>query len=78
MRLPLLWIGIFAAGLAALSAHAEDSKPFVSVSDSDLLKGHRGAPSTWPMYGGSYGQERFSDLDQINRGNVKNLKPAWN
>lgn len=47
------------------------------VSQEDLLKGHRGAPSAWPMYGGSYDQMRFSDLDQINTETVKNLKPAW-
>ena len=47
------------------------------VTDSALLGGHRGDPATWPMYGGSYGQGQFSDLDQINRGNVKDLKPAW-
>jgi len=47
------------------------------VSQADLLKGHRGDPSSWPMYGGSYGQIRFSDLDQIDRGNVKDLRPAW-
>ncbi|MCH7959695.1 MAG: PQQ-binding-like beta-propeller repeat protein [Candidatus Hydrogenedentes bacterium] len=77
MRFTVVVLSFFVTSLFAFAAHAEGSKPFVSVSDSDLLKGHRGAPSTWPMYGGSYGQERFSDLDQINRGNVKNLKPAW-
>ncbi len=47
------------------------------VMDEDLLNGHRGNSETWPMYGGSYDQQRFSDLDQINVENVKDLKPAW-
>lgn len=29
------------------------------------------------MYGGDYGQMRFSDLDQINRETIGKLKPAW-
>jgi len=47
------------------------------VTDATLTTGHRGDPGTWPIYGGSYDQTRFSDLDQINRSNVGTLKPAW-
>jgi alcohol dehydrogenase (cytochrome c) len=53
------------------------SSQTVPMTDADLLKGHRGDPESWPMYGGSYDQQRFSDLDQINTETVKNLKPAW-
>jgi quinoprotein glucose dehydrogenase len=37
------------------------------------------APSAaeWPAYGRDAGGARFSPLTQINRDNVKNLKPAW-
>jgi len=31
----------------------------------------------WRFYGGDAGATRFSPLDQIKRGNVANLKPAW-
>src|SRR5437868_1750906 len=31
----------------------------------------------WPMPGKNYSATRFSTLDQINTGNVKNLKLAW-
>jgi alcohol dehydrogenase (cytochrome c) len=31
----------------------------------------------WPHYGGSQFSWRYSALDQINTGNVKNLAPAW-
>ncbi len=31
----------------------------------------------WPYYGGDPGETHYSKLDQINRGNVRNLKVAW-
>ena len=31
----------------------------------------------WPMPAKNYASTRFSTLDQINTGNVKNLKLAW-
>src|SRR6266446_556752 len=31
----------------------------------------------WPHYGGTQLSWRYSALDQINAGNVKNLAPAW-
>lgn len=31
----------------------------------------------WPAYGGGPADDRFSTLDQINRGNVQQLKVAW-
>jgi len=31
----------------------------------------------WPHYGGTQLSWRYSTLDQINAGNVKNLAPAW-
>ena len=40
--------------------------------------GHRhGASKDWPMYGGNEGGNRYSDLRQINRDNVKDLQVAW-
>ena len=34
-------------------------------------------PQDWLMYGGDYSSQRYSRLAQINRGTVRNLKPAW-
>ena len=34
-------------------------------------------PTQWVMWGGHYNGNRFSDLKQINSGNVKNLQVAW-
>ena len=31
----------------------------------------------WPWYGGDAGGNRYSTLSDINLGNVKNLKLAW-
>jgi quinoprotein glucose dehydrogenase len=45
-----------------------------------LLAGcrHRpGGSQDWPMYGGNKAGNRYSDLRQINRDNVKDLRVAW-
>jgi alcohol dehydrogenase (cytochrome c) len=34
-------------------------------------------PQNWLSYGGNYSAHRYSSLDQINRGNVGQLVPAW-
>jgi alcohol dehydrogenase (cytochrome c) len=34
-------------------------------------------PGAWPTYHGQLSGNRFSPLDQINRGNVERLAPAW-
>lgn len=34
-------------------------------------------PQNWLSYGGNYSAHRYSSLDQINRGNVAGLVPAW-
>jgi quinoprotein glucose dehydrogenase len=36
-----------------------------------------GEAGDWAFYGGDGGGSRYSALDQINRGNVGQLKPAW-
>src|SRR5204862_8170883 len=35
------------------------------------------APNDWLTYSGNYNSQRYSALNQINRQNVKNLRPAW-
>ena len=35
------------------------------------------ARADWAHYGGTQSSWRYSALDQINTGNVKNLAPAW-
>ena len=34
-------------------------------------------PESWLTYSGTYGAQRYSTLDQVNRDNVDQLQPAW-
>jgi alcohol dehydrogenase (cytochrome c) len=47
------------------------------VTDDMLLNADKDA-SNWLLYGRDYQTTRYSPLQQINQGNVKNLKPVWN
>jgi glucose dehydrogenase len=35
------------------------------------------APQDWLTYSGNYNSQRYSALNQINRQNVAQLRPAW-
>ena len=48
----------------------------VAVDHARLLKG-TDDPHQWSHYGGSYNEQRFSPLTQINSQNVKDLGLAW-
>lgn len=43
----------------------------------ERLVAARAEPQNWLTYYGAYDGQRYSALDQINVGNVKNLRPAW-
>jgi alcohol dehydrogenase (cytochrome c) len=60
-----LWIAA-ALALAAGTASAND----------ELLKLQKD-PNQWVMPGGNYSSQRYSELNQINKNNVKNLHPLW-
>lgn len=47
------------------------------VTDEMLQAGHLGNTSLWPTYGGSWGQSRYSPLDDIRLETVGRLRPAW-
>src|SRR5260370_5445937 len=55
---------------AALSA-AYAQVPYQRIAGADSNSG------TWVTYSGNYQAQRFSQLDQINRQNVAQLKPTW-
>lgn len=38
---------------------------------------HAGATANWPNFGGDIGDTKYSSLDQINAGNIQNLKVVW-
>jgi len=54
---------------AALSAYAQ--VPYQRIAGAD------NNPGAWVTYSGNYQAQRYSQLDQINRQNVTQLKPTW-
>ena len=59
------------AAVAALAFGAGDAS-----ANQELLQLQRD-PNQWVMPNGNYASHRFSELNQINRDNVRNLRPSW-
>ena len=51
-----------------------EPKEFISVT-TEMLE--RPDPDDWLMLGRTYDEQRYSPLDQINKGNVSELRMAW-
>ena len=64
----LLWL-VLALRVMATSVVAQ--VPYERILDAES------EPENWLTYSGSYGAQRYSLLDQINRDNVDKLQPAW-
>jgi len=64
--------------LTEMNARLKGSAPPVvrSVTSERLVKA-RAEPHNWLTYYGAYDGQRYSRLDQINTGNVKDLTVAW-
>src|SRR5215813_14709554 len=60
------WVAAPALALLAVGASAND----------ELIKLSKD-PNQWVMPTGNYANWRYSELDQINKDNVKNLRPLW-
>ena len=60
---------LLAASIIALSAG-------IASANDELLKLQKDA-NQWVMPTGDYANTRYSELSQINKDNVKNLRPAW-
>jgi alcohol dehydrogenase (cytochrome c) len=72
-------------------ALTERSRPFADLNEaktgtappvaqgvtSERLANARREPDNWLTYYGAYDGQRFSALDQINTGNIKDLRVAW-
>jgi len=56
--------------------HIRFSLP-VAVAALAWCAGDGATRASWPSYGGTYSAWRYSALDQIHRGNVRKLAPAW-
>src|SRR5437764_9904350 len=63
-----------AANAAANTLTVKPVANFVPVTDA-IMRAPK--PEDWLMYRGNYAGWAYSQLDQINKGNVKNLQPVW-
>ncbi len=63
----------FSAALALALTFATARLPAAAPTAADPKASHR----EWQTYHGDYGGRHYSELDQINRGNVKQLTLAW-
>ncbi|MEZ5709958.1 MAG: PQQ-dependent dehydrogenase, methanol/ethanol family [Blastomonas sp.] len=66
--------GALAMGLAHLAVAASGQPASV---DHKRLSGAANEPGQWMAPGRTYGEDRFSPLDQINDGNVSQMGLAW-
>ncbi|MBT7246499.1 MAG: PQQ-dependent dehydrogenase, methanol/ethanol family [Proteobacteria bacterium] len=73
MRKNCLVLLMLAASIIVCSASAEENNP---VTTERLLEGTDNT-NGWTMYGGNYGNWRYSPLEDINKKNVDELTPAW-
>lgn len=62
--------------LTQLSA-VKGSAPATRNVDYERILDARSEPQNWLTYYGTYDGQRYSDLDQINKDNVRRLSPAW-
>ncbi|MDP9070015.1 MAG: PQQ-dependent dehydrogenase, methanol/ethanol family [Actinomycetota bacterium] len=63
--------------MGSLSGVSGGAPPVATDVTFDRLLKARSEPHNWLTYYGAYDGQRFSSLDQINTGNVKDLRPAW-
>ena len=68
---------IFRSGVtAAVLAVAFSGSVFAQVPYDRIVKAES-EPNNWLTYAGSYKSQRYTQLDQINKQNVAQLKPLW-
>jgi PQQ-dependent dehydrogenase (methanol/ethanol family) len=68
MRKGWLLSGVAALGVLALGVSAQANDGLLSLQDD---------PKQWVMQLGDYSSARYSELDEINKGNVGDLQVAW-
>ncbi|WP_455281876.1 methanol/ethanol family PQQ-dependent dehydrogenase [Cupriavidus necator] len=62
--------------LVGMAIFATAATSFTARADAELDK-LIANPSNWAAQAGDYANHRYSELKQINKGNVKNLQVAW-
>ena len=65
-----------AVPLTQLSA-VKGSAPATENVNHERIVGARSEPQNWLTYYGTYDGQRYSELDQITKDNVRRLSPAW-
>src|SRR5713101_1664424 len=73
LSLPLFCLA--AAGAQAQQPQAADAAMNLKPVTSEMLRSP--PPADWLMWRRTYDGFGYSPLDQINKDNVKNLKPVW-
>jgi alcohol dehydrogenase (cytochrome c) len=58
-------------------SNVKGEAPATRNVDYDRILGARSEPDNWLTYYGTYDGQRYSELDQINKDNVRRLTPAW-
>ncbi|MEO2199219.1 MAG: PQQ-dependent dehydrogenase, methanol/ethanol family [bacterium] len=75
--LPTLFLVVGALTAAPhAQAPSEQAPPFAPVS-ADRLLNTEDEPQNWLMYSGDYKSQRYTRLDQIDRGNAADLQIQW-
>ena len=59
------------------AANRRQAPPVATAVTGARIERARSEPHNWLTYYGAYDAQRFSQLDQINSGNVAQLKTAW-
>src|ERR1700722_15988485 len=75
LRLGLLLSSALSAGAVLVPATAADA-PAANVTARRLVNADK-EPGQWMTYGGTYSEQRFSQLKQINSDNVGTLGLQW-
>ena len=62
--------------MTVVAVAAALSLPAMTTANPELMK-LMDDPNNWAIFGGDYAGTRYSELDQINTGNVGDLQPVW-
>ena len=69
---------VASSGAMATGLEQAEAKLFPNYVTDDMLLNADKDASNWLLYGRDYQTTRYSPLSTVNKGNIKNLKAAWN
>ena len=73
----LLCLGAAGAPAQTAKGSPEHIKAATQRVDGAFIRANAAKTPDWPSYGLDYAETRFSKLDQVNAGNVKDLGLVW-